>query len=387
MRVVERQRRSDEGSAMVIAIIVVMIVTLLSTAMLARALSGLSSTRRSQDFQAALGKADSGVSDALFKIDQIGTGDADGACGADPPPCTISDVPDTMYTMEVLNQNTVRIKSRGTVNGVDHGVEAIAYRSLLYPFAIFGASLVRFDGDAEVISVAPPDPDVTTAIGTNGTLTCNPSNPAQSSFVYPPHGDGTGCDSEVGSGTYDPQPPVSGCPAPENTPSTPCVDPADPATNSCPVVGATSTLQNNIAEGTYLCTQAVVFPSNVTITGPVKLFVLADGSPQPITLDNTTVNAGGSAGDFLLYVDGAGDITTNGNHAFNFTGVLHAPEMEMTGNGCKATIFGSIVLASFDCNGGPNFDFTYDSSLYELLDEDWRIRDFEEIPSSSVTAL
>jgi len=99
---------------------VIMILLFLSVAVVSRTLSGLHSTRQGQDFSAALGDADAGVSDALFRIDQLGNAPATTFCvGANVGlhGCIGSGRSDVEYTARRVDDNTYTIFARGKVNG------------------------------------------------------------------------------------------------------------------------------------------------------------------------------------------------------------------------------------------------------------------------------
>jgi Tfp pilus assembly protein PilX len=97
----EQHRARSEHGNMVVAVSVMMVLAMLSAAVVARTLAGLRSTRQGQDFSAALANADAGVSDALFRIDQLGSAAASAFCVGPDPACTVSSVPgapDVQYT-------------------------------------------------------------------------------------------------------------------------------------------------------------------------------------------------------------------------------------------------------------------------------------------------
>ena len=50
---------------------VIMVLTMLTVAVTARTMSGLASTKKGQDFSGALPQADAGLSEALFRFDQV----------------------------------------------------------------------------------------------------------------------------------------------------------------------------------------------------------------------------------------------------------------------------------------------------------------------------
>src|SRR5258708_5685974 len=75
-----RSLARDEAGNIIVIVAVIMVLTFLSVAVLARTMSGLSSTRKGQDFSGALATADAGVSDALFRFDQLGSAPAATFC-------------------------------------------------------------------------------------------------------------------------------------------------------------------------------------------------------------------------------------------------------------------------------------------------------------------
>src|SRR3954464_12775372 len=68
-----RWRRNDEGGSIILAMGVIMVLTLLSMATLARSMANVVNVKRTQDFTAALGPPDTGLPDALCQIDQVRT--------------------------------------------------------------------------------------------------------------------------------------------------------------------------------------------------------------------------------------------------------------------------------------------------------------------------
>ena len=129
---------------MIVALGVIMVLTFLSVAVVARTLSGLKSTRQGQDFSAALANADAGVSDALFRMDQTGVAPAATFCVGPSPSCTVASVPGAPTVQYVARRdtsdplgNTYIVESKGIVNGQPHAARAHVKRSYTYPFAIF----------------------------------------------------------------------------------------------------------------------------------------------------------------------------------------------------------------------------------------------------------
>lgn len=387
--------RDEQGTAMIIAIIVILVVSTLSIATLSRALSAMSSARRGQDFSGALGTADSGVSDGLYRLDQQGIGAAGPVCAVGavaPVSCTVPSIPSVSgvsYTMKVVSDGEVRIRSRGYLNGVPHAVEAIAVRGISFPYALFGnnpgTTALDFNGDSNPITSTDGGD---AGVASNGVVDCGNHTPATEVDVYA--GGGT---SKCGAvtvntlpGTYTPKPPVSGCPAPVNNPITPCL-PTTPAPLACPTVTpASSLIASTVLPGVYRCDKAISFGDIPPLAGNVEIWVFTSTVPA-IDMGSGNINYssnGAVAGDstkLKVYVNGSAADVTNGNHGFNFSGALWAPDVEITANGCKATYTGSVIVKDMNCNGAPHWTFTYDARFRTIFQSGWRVRNYTEIPS------
>ena len=409
------RERSEEGS-IIVAMTMIAVLSLLAAAVLARTVSGQDSTRDNEDFSSALGAADAGVSDMLFRLDQIGDGT--------PTDITVTSVPGapgTQYTAEYdLGTDAVTVRSRGTVNGRPHGVSAVIKRSRVFPFAIFGVGGLAFNGNGGG-QIVPVDEDgnqitdgsVTADAGTNGNIECQSGGGGQSNIAYPGGSVEESCDfaTHLDAGTYSPQPPVviDDCSTVEpNVPRTPCGETG--SMSACPAVGGVIT--GTVAPGRYLCTSSIQIGGGYVQVGAgnanggiVEIFVI----PPTNTAANVTLGTNGSGGKayvnvspdalannesddddgdpskFRLYVAGGGLIDMpGGSNAPRFVGVLYAPESTMTGNGCHDGWRGSLIIYSVTCNGGPNLGIQYDVRVATLKDEDWHVDSYHEIPSSQV---
>src|SRR5439155_12388617 len=123
LRQMRASDRWDERGSIYIAITVIMVLALISAAVIARTTAGLHSTRKGQDFSAALANADAGVSDALFRVDQLGNAAATTFCVGNNAACTVASVPGApgvQYTARRVDDNTYLVLSKGLVNGQPH---------------------------------------------------------------------------------------------------------------------------------------------------------------------------------------------------------------------------------------------------------------------------
>lgn len=402
-------RRRDERGNLIVVGAVIMVLLFLSVAVVARTLSGLASTRRGQDFSGALANADAGLSDALFRFDQLGTAPAASFCVGNNAACTISSIPSSpgaQYTARRVDNNTYTVLSKGLVNGVPHGIQATVARSYLYPFAIFTKTSITFNGntgnfnpangvgpvetvDANGNPVLVPAADV----ASNGSITCNGSNsPAHQQDYF--KGGGSSCSNAfLVPGSYNPQNPSATCPAPVNVPTTPCL----PAShNACPAINGT--LPASLAPGAYYCTQTdlaggtLSFPSTFTVAagaannGVVEIFVIpTNNTSLTVSISDATVNLNGDPTKLRVYLSGGSVDPGNGAHAGDFTGIMWAPNAQETNPGCKANWRGGLVLNTFTCNGGPHLQVHYDTRMLSITQDSWTVTNYTEIPSGQVT--
>jgi Tfp pilus assembly protein PilX len=400
-------RPRDERGNMIVVVSVIMVLLFLSIAVVARTTSGLRSTRQGQDFSAALAQADAGLSDALFRIDQLGNDPATTFCVGDNAACTVSSVPGApgvQYTARRVDDNTYTVYSKGLVNGQPHAIQATATRSYLYPFAIFAKTSITFNGnsgnydpsdgtgpvetvDASGNVVLVPVADV----ASTGQITCHGADsPAHRQAYF--DGGGTNCDNGyLLSGVYDPQDPTLTCPAPVNIPTTPCL-PASYST--CPATAGV--LPAALTPGVYYCSQSdltggsLSFPSTFTVgpglgnDGAVDIYVIpTDSTNITVSIADATVNQNGDPTKLRLYVKGGRIDPGNGSHSGDFTGILWAPSAEEVNPSCKANWRGALVLNVFTCNGGPHLSVKYDSRLQSITQSSWTVTNYTEIPSNS----
>jgi hypothetical protein len=402
-------RACDERGNMIVIVAVIMILAFLSVAVVSRTIAGIGSVRRGQDFSAALANADAGVSDALFRFDQLGIAPATTFCVGANAACTRASVPGApgaQYTARRVNDNTYTILSKGLVNGQPHAVQATATRSYLYPFAIFAKTSITFDGntgdydpatglgpvetvDAGGNAVMSPSADV----ASNGQVTCQGSDsPAHQQGYF--KGGGTSCNNGyLLPGNYNPLNPVLTCPAAPNTPTTPCL----PASHSaCPAVNGV--LPATLLPGVYYCSQTdlaaqtLSFPATFAVSagaangGAVEIYVIpTDNTNLTVSLTDAVINQNGDPTKLRVYLSGGSVDPGQGAHSTDFTGILYAPTAQEKNASCDANWRGGLVLNTFTCNGGPHLQVHYDTRMVSLTQASWTVTNYNEFPSGSVT--
>jgi hypothetical protein len=425
MQLARRTQRDESGNIIVI-IGVILVLTFLSIAVTARTMAGLTSTRKGQDFTGALAQADAGLSDALFRFDQLGAAPAASFCVGNSPACTLSSVPGApgvQYTARRVDDNTYSVLSKGVVNGQPHAIQATVRRSYLYPFAIFAKTLLAFNGNSGDYDPGSCNGPVETVDGSgnpvcspaadvasNGQITCQGSqSPAHQQDYF--KGGGTSCSNGyLTPGSFNPLNPALNCPQPPNVPSTPCLPtPYMP----CPASPVTGMLPPVMIGGVYYCNQADLpggtfqFPNGFSVAaggpnnGVVEIYIIpTDSTSITVSIADTDpynggdcttnpapcgVNANGDPTKLRVYLAGGKVDPGGGSHSGDFTGILYAPTAAEVNPSCAANWRGSVIVNSFTCNGGPHLSVKYDTRMMSLTEIHWTVVDYTEIPSGQVT--
>ena len=355
----------DERGSMVIAMTVLMVMTLLATAVLARTLSSMKNVRRMQDFSAALASADGGMAEALFKLDQVQTASFDNLSS----PGTLGAGTYT-YKATKLDELTWTIKAKGVVKGVPHAIQATVVREVTYPYAIFTKQKYDVNGNNSsniysYNSVTGAQNTGNALVGSNHAVELNGGGTAgDAQHYFTPDGSCTGC----ANGIQKKGPRV-------------VADPVAPTSfQACPAGGVFTGTINGSGGLTYLCNTNVTFSGTVNVSnGPVIVYV---GPGYTVTMDDATINRASNARakDFRLLKAGTGDISAD---KLQMTGIIYAPSADIRANGGHFTVDGSVTVNAMRINGGPNFHVAYDDNLSTVVTQDWKVQDWTEIPSRS----
>jgi hypothetical protein len=374
--------RRDERGSIIMAVSIITVLLLLGAAVLARTTSTLKASRQTGDFSAALGQADSGLSDALFRLDQGTTGTFTGGGGSKP----------FRYTATQVSANTFTVQALGTANGVPHGIQATVSRKVMYPYALYtkngidfgsGAPPNIFSCDPGTCTSATPTGTGSAYIGSSGPIRLTPSGTLRGGDRQDYFAPGGSCASTC--------PNPNGPLAATDAPSTADVTMADVPAGALPC--PTLTTGTVIAAGTYLCTGNVSFGPPVsgvctlTLGGPVIIYMVPStpGASRDLNFNDCTINKGGDSTAFRILKGGPGSIIAgSGNGIMDVTGVLYAPLSLWSPTGSQMKLTGAMVLNKWDFNGQAGFTFAYDLKLNTLLTQNWKVSDYKEIPSSQV---
>jgi hypothetical protein len=352
---------------MVLGVGVMLIVSLLGLGVFARTISTTDSTRRTQDYNAALAAADGGVAEAAFRIDQGPSEgfEGSGALGAST----------YAYRATRVEANRWTVRSTGVVEGVPRSVAVDVERPIDYPYAIFTKQNLRFNGNGgdNVASYNPATgPSVHTGnaiVGSNRGIICNGGGGGDGQDYFTPDGS------------------VSGCAQPRQRPGPRVLaEPAPPAaTQPCPAGGTFTSPINGQGGLPFLCDRDITFAGGdvAIVHAPAVIYVTGD---HRVSMAGSRVNRGpGTKGkDFLLLKAGTGAFEVgNGAAAADLNGVVYAPSTDITVNGGKLEMDGSLTLNSLTINGNPNFEFLYDDSIMEIATGPWRQEHWREVASGT----
>ena len=393
-------RRDEEGSTLMLAMVVMLILSTLSLAVLARTLSTMKFMRAGQDFDAALAAADAGLSDAVFQI-QRSTPTATWTRGP-----IVTGNGTFSYRAEYRNAAEYNVFSKGVIKKSRHAIQARVSRSARYPFVFFSNSNLELNGSTSTsffsfysynsVGIVPSSPP---AVGSNGTVVCNGS---LSGFTTHYVSGQTDC-----PGPYqEPKPYDTGITVPA-TAGRPCGDVVTPgvwgpATFNLNTVmtgagippAAVPTIPVTVIDGQngtpIICNQNVSFYGWIkVVNGPLKLYVTdrsVDISNAIINVADVSLNTPGRASNFQLFKTGSAPfIVDNGNSVstLTLTAVITAPQTTITFNGGKWWS-GAVLANQITVNGAPNLKIGYDLDLANYLSDKWTVSRYREVAPSAV---
>jgi hypothetical protein len=393
--------RDDEGSALMLAMVVMLVLTTLSLAVLARSLSTMKFMRTGQNFDGALAIADAGMSDAVYQI-QKSTPTATWTRGP-----VVNGQGKYTYRAEYLDAADYNVFSKGELGASRHAIQARVSRNARYPFVFFSNSNMEINGSTSnayfnfySYNSLGPVPSQPPTIGTNGTVVCN--------------GGVSGFTTHYVKGETD-------CPGPYLEPkpydTTITVPPATGrqcgATSNNGIWGDTTFNVSTVETGGGISAVAAATIPVTTIDGmngtaiicnnidvalygwikvvnpPVKLYVVGgafDMSNAIVNVVDISTNVAGKASSFQLFKTGnAPFIVDSGNSSstLTFTGVINAPDSTITFNGGKWWT-GAVLANQLTVNGTPNLKIGYDLDLANYLSDKWTVSRYREVSPASV---
>jgi hypothetical protein len=374
-----RVRRGEEGSTLLIALMVMMILSTLSLGVLARSLSVMSFVRHGQDFDAALAQADAGLADAVKALETA-------AANA---PAVMNDEEVVngelrwRYRATRINDLEYEVRVLGQIGDSRQGVRAKVTRGAKYPYALFAdQSLDLSSGGLDLglsswLTLGSPDTHAV-HIGTNGDLLVEPGADAGDfQHIFPPDGQCTGCDPDTlvvhdeEEGTYQLPPVVK--------------PPAGTPTQACPLLGTFTGLVNGMNGRPFVCERNVVMAGVVSVINPpFVVYVLPNpstGADSSLDLRTAIINAGQRADHVEIKKAGSAPLLLD--LAFTpaqltFSGVLYAPQSTLHLQGSKwwsGSVTVDRVMVSKNALGvKPVLNLGYDLNLASASKAaDWQV--------------
>jgi Tfp pilus assembly protein PilX len=418
----------DERGSLIIALAVIFVLVLICSSIAVEVVGNQENVLAKYNSAATISAADAGLSDAVFRLDQMtpsssSTSFCMDAAGVNctQAPVSPSELANVSYLATPSNGGTTwSIQSKATVNGLKGAVQETVSYSAEYPFALFGNSGLDFNGSSsnglgdytDTSISSSSNPDTATAdcsggttsscvkVGSNGPIKCAGGLPANVTEVYYTGGGGAG---NCSNPSPDPDKYNLTIPSAPTTGS-PLTCPGKKTTDSSGDTvyelgsgysGAPSSIGATGQSYTYYCNDAAVdISGDLSVLGTVQLYIVLDS-----TTDNTFINNGIET----LYMAGGAEVNTtfsgtsglppsgttlpvakslqiltnstgsvgnaNGggaNGPYTFGGVLYAPDANLVGNGCKSAYYGSLTINTLTCNGGPHLQVYYDNTLGTL---------------------
>ena len=403
----------DEQGSLIVALSVIMVVFLLGSVLAAKVIGNQFLILTRQSTASAVSAADAGLSDALFRLDQGPSTSqfcVNKVGGSTDPACVAGSIPGASgvsYNATTVPANTPPsqatewvIQSKATVRGQSTAVRETVERTALFPFALFGNTSLNFNGGTAGFSNYTPGQTSTVApsnsnpvyIGSNGTISCNGGLAPGVIAQYYSRGGGSNCGTGIPQlyNVPTPQPPQSGYQS--------CPNGGSIGTNN-----GVATIGNGSSE-TFVCTdQTLTISGNLSVSGNVTIYVNFDSTTNTAFANNGTPALFISGGAMVnMPTDGtlpnAQQLTIfsnsqstvgnyNGNGGYTIGAVLDFPNASLTGDGCKSTYYGAVIINIYTCNGGGQGNhlfFSYDDALSSEYGQ-WTPTAYLQIPPGTVT--
>jgi hypothetical protein len=347
----------DERGSLIIALAVIVVLSGLTLAVLARTVSALGSARVAQDEVAAVSAAKAGVADAVYVLDHTDTS----------TPGTLTKGSATFTWTATYGMFTAAVTSTGTVNRRSHTVQVQLNRRRRWPWVVAASGSLVLDG-TDTISANFVDPTEPVIAAGGGMVLRN-----LGASIPPAHeellGPGASC---------------SGCAAPTPVPITTTL--ADPVVPGAAISESNGWCKhvNALTAGSYSCDGQVIFTPGSVAVGPgrVDLYVTNDGPPSTVTFSGATISAANPS-QFVLHIVGAGVIQPgDGSSKGSFTGIIDAPRASLRSTDCQFTLIGAADLGSFDCltgASGPGPTLTYDASVAAIPATTWQETSYQDV--------
>ena len=386
----------DDGNVMIVVVLIIAIVALMASTLMVTIQGGFVAQSSSINGAAARAAAEAALSDALFQIDQ--NPPSSEFCVGASSSCIAQAVPNLAagasaeYTA-TPTANGWKVAAEGDVRGTHRTIEVDVTRQAEYPYVVYGSRGLNFDGGADGFysydssnGTAPTSGPV--GIASSGPIDCHGGVGSNVTRYYYANGGATNGDCSAAavalSSVYQ-------------APSSPA-----PSTNSgCPNGGSLGSTNGvaSLAAGSYVCTGPVSIAGTLTLSGPVQLWIEIPSADNTSSLnalsiaDGSVVNAAGlsaspvtypDAGLLRIYSNAIGTIgDSNGQSGYTLAAIVDAPEASITTNGCSAAYYGSLVVGSLRCHGGPHLQMYYDQYIQQNYSV-WQQSDYQMLRASAV---
>jgi hypothetical protein len=376
---------SDEGSMMVISVLVMLILSTLSLATLARALTSMQFVRTGQDYDGALAAADAGIAEALYKIDQSApaTWTASGTTG------------EATYQYKAEKKSDVEywISSVGAVGRSHHGVKVKVTRTKKFPFAIFTQQKFSVTGDNATsvysFNVFGGPHTGQAFVGSNNKIVISGGGGGDAQHTYGPNGGCSGCPNEA----RHPDAPFGG---PGGVPVVTTASVPPGPVQACPANGAFPAIIDGFNGVPFVCSGNVTFPVGaVSVTRPPFILYVIPTAALPfptVDLAKAEINGGGPSRDVQLYLGEVNLVLADkaSSSKVTFSGAIYAPQSSVNIPGGKY-MTGSLMLNSLVIDTSQNTGTSADYGFvlgYDVeglpLATDWTVSRYAEVPSRSL---
>lgn len=362
-----RSRLRDQSGSIPLAILASIVIGGAVAALFLVVQSGVMTSGRDRDFNAAVQVADAGLQDAFVELMSVEIGESTPACDTDGDGfCegTMQDGSAYRWEYEQTASRMWTVTSVGTFGGSTRAVQAEIGERPLFAAAIVSDERFDYKGGGTGTTPFP--------LGGFNVLDFSGGNTGgyiETLFLYGKDNEPTGNAPSSDKWERAPGPALPNLGLEAFEPGGVCE-------------GKSDSLENPLVRGEVYClTGEASFKSDTALTvpegdGPVKIYVRSGG----MTVGPKAVNDGGDAVDLQIYI-AEGAVVMNGKSSVS--AAIYAPESPCTSNGQGNGGFaGGMICNTVKLNG--NFD--YDPTIGAIVDDTFAIRGWREEPSEAQEA-
>ncbi len=344
------EERSSERGSVPLAMLVLMLVTLLGVAVVARGQNSIEGAALDSDAAAAQAGAEQGLAEAVARID-AGEGGRFSGTGRLPSG-------EFRYEVSAVDAQRFSVYTEAEVDGVTRAIDADVGGRELYPYTLFIDDGALFEGNLGRVSGR---------VGSNGPLLISGAVPGDSQYLF---GRSATCDACVDPTVVDSERDV------------PVPQPPTGRVQACPDDGIFIGIVDGRGGMPIVCDPAEITAAVVTFTdsvvvvdGPVIIHVL-DGLDVDVL--DASINAAGRSSDFQLFLGGDRGRNSLVMARSRIDGIIYGPGRVSSAD--QVRVIGSVTIGELFVGRGSSMSIEPSAELQGYQVSGWHVASWTPVP-------